>query len=494
MPTQYASLADDILDGVGGSENVASLYHCATRLRFTLHVDSKADLAALEIPKEVISVVQAGGQTQIVIGPEVANVYNAIQTEMNGSGAAATTPAAENAPPVKKENFLNRMFTLFSAIFTPFVPVLAGAGILRGLVTLLVSVGWLDAKSGTYTILWAASDVVLYFLPFFLAITTARHFKVNEFIALALAGTMLYPSILDAFTNQTPLDFLGIDVVLIKYSASVVPIIIAVFVLAKLDGLIRPLMPSLIRSFATPLIDLLIMVPLTLLAIGPVFTWVTTGFTSGFLAVYAFSPILMGLILGAIWHPLVIFGLHRGFIPVNLNNLATLGRDPLIAITMPSNFAQTGAALGVALRSKNKRFKALAGSTVVSGLFGVTEPIVYGVTLKVRRAFFFSCVMAAVGGAIIAGGGVYAIGLPSGGLLATPVFANAIIWYLVAISVAFVGSFLLTVIFGFKDVPADYLSGSDADPDTDPKAAGTTTASSETGRRLRRKTKSEAAA
>lgn len=466
MPTSYAQLADDILAGVGGADNVESLYHCATRLRFTLRDDAKADLAALEEPKEVISVVQAGGQTQIVIGPEVANVYTAVKAGLGGAPGAEPEGATDSdSSPAKKENFLNRMFTLFSAIFTPFVPVLAGAGILRGLVTLAVSLGWLDNTSGTYTILWAASDVVLYFLPFFLAITTARHFKVNEFIALALAGTMLYPSILAAFTEQAPLDFLGIDVILIKYSASVVPIIIAVYVLAKLDHLLRPLMPSLIRSFATPLLDLLIMVPLTLLAIGPVFTWVTTLFTDGFLAVYAFSPILMGVILGAVWHPLVIFGLHRGFIPINLNNLATLGRDPLIAITMPSNFAQTGAALGVAIRSKNKRFKALAGSTVVSGLFGVTEPIVYGVTLKVRRTFYFSCIMAAIGGGIIAGAGVYAIGLPSGGLLATPVFANAILWYILAIVVAFIGSFLLTLIFGFKDVPADYLAGKDADTD-----------------------------
>lgn len=465
MPTKYATLASTLVDNVGGKDNIESVYHCATRLRFVLADPSKANFEALESPKEVLTVVNAGGQTQVVIGPEVANVYTDLMTVLDET-PGSTTSTGEANPGEKssgqkegeRENFLGRTFALFSGIFTPFVPVLAAAGILRGLLTLATSLGWIDPASGTYTILYTGADVVLYFLPMFLAITTARFFKVNEFIALALAGTLIYPTILTAFAENTPLDFMGLSVVLIKYTSSVVPIIIAVYALSKLDKLVRPWIPSIVRAFVTPLIDLIIMVPLTLLAIGPVFTWVTNLFTTGFLNVYSFSPILMGLILGAAWHPLVIFGLHRGFIPINLNNLATTGRDPLIAMTMPSNFAQTGAALGVALRSKNKKFKALAASTAVAGIFGVTEPIIYGVTLKVRRAFYFSCAMAAVGGAIIAQAGVYALGLPAGGVLATPVFVeNAFVWYLIAIGVAFVGSFLLTAIFGFKDVPADYL-------------------------------------
>lgn len=440
---KYQELTEFILKHIGTRSNVASVQHCATRLRFVLKDPNKADKKNLEAHQEILQVVEAGGQLQLVIGTQVSDVYITFCELANMKKDAINQADGK---------FLDRVFQLFSGIFSPFVPVLAGAGILRGLLTLFTSAGWLATDSGTYTILFAAADTLLYFLPFYLAISASRYFKVNEFIGLTIAGSMLYPTILSAFSTSTPLAFLGMRVVLIKYASSVVPIIIAVYVLSKLDRLLRRYIPTVIKSFFVPLLDLMIMVPLTLLAIGPLFTFLTNVFTDGFLALYSFNPIIFGFLFGISWHPLVIFGLHRGFIPVNLNNLAVTGREPLLAITMPSNFAQTGASLGVAVKSKQKDFKAVAAANVIPGLFGITEPIVYGVTLKAKKTFYYACFMAGIGGAIIAGAGCYAIGLPAGGILATPVFAeHALLWYIFACILAFAGAFLLTIIFGFEE-------------------------------------------
>lgn len=447
-------LANFILENVGGEKNIVSMIHCATRLRFRLRDISKVNKSNLNSNKNIIKVVESGGQFQIVIGSDVGEVYKYITTitKIDNENEAENSNKG-------KEKFLDKVFNLFSGVFTPFVPVLAGAGILRGLLTLITSMGWLDAKGGTYTVLYAAADTILYFLPLYLAITAARHFKVNEFIGLTIGASLLYPTILGAFTNKTDLSFLGMPITLIKYTSSVVPIIISVWILSLLDKQLRKIIPSVIRSFFVPLLDLIIIIPVTLLAIGPVFTALTNLFTSGFLAVYGFNPIIFGFIFGVCWHPLVIFGLHRGFIPINLNNLATIGKEPLLAITMPSNFAQTGASLGVAIRSKNKDFKAIAGSAVIGGLLGITEPIVYGVTMKVKATFVYSCIMAGIGGAIIAGGGVYAIGLPAGGVLATPVFVeHNLLIYVGACILAFLGSMLMTIILGFKDIDSDKIS------------------------------------
>lgn len=440
-------LAQKIVQLIGGSENIESITHCATRLRITVKNDSKVNTADIQNLKGVLKVVEAGGQFQIVIGSNVSSIYKEIvdNNEIN-----------KDPSNNKNQKILDRVFNLFSGVFTPIVPVLAGSGILRGLLTLFSSIGVLSPESGTYIVLFAAADTILYFLPLFLAVTSARYFKVNEFIGLAVGGSLLYPTMLDAFNNGAAMNFLGLEVTLIKYASSVVPIIISVYVLSLLDRTLRKIIPNVVESFFVPLLDLAILIPITFLAIGPVFTFLTETFTNGFLAVYSFNPIIFGLLFGLCWHPLVVFGLHRGFIPINLNNLATQGKDPLLAITMPSNFAQTGASLGVAFRTKNKDFRGIAASNVIAGLFGITEPIIYGVTLRTKQPFYYSCLMAGISGAIVSGAGVYAIGLPAGGILATPVFAqHGIVWYLFACVLAMVGSFLLTVIFGFKDVDAE---------------------------------------
>ena len=440
---KYEKLARFIIKNVGGEKNINIVQHCATRLRFELKDEEKVNKVNLENSSEILQVLFSGGQCQVVIGTHVADVYKAILT----TAKISTVKEQSN----KNKKLLDKIFALFSGIFTPFVPVMAGAGVLRGLLTIFTSMGILTTESGTYMILYAAADAILYFMPFYLAISASRYFKIDEFIGVTLAGTMLYPTLLTAFSEGAKLSFLGLDVILIKYASSVVPIIVAVYAVSLLDRLIRDRLPSIIRSFVTPLIDLVIMAPLSLLAIGPVVTFLTNIFTDGLLAVYSFNPIIFGFIFCACWQPLVIFGLHRGFIPVNLNNLATTGRDALLAMTMPSAFAQTGAALGIAFKSKNKNFKSVAAANVIPSVLGITEPLIYGTTLKAKKAFFMACLMSGFGGAVVGGAGCYTTGLPAGGILSLPLFAeHGFVWYIAGLLISFIGTLVLVLLF-WKD-------------------------------------------
>lgn len=439
---EYKELAEFIVKNVGGKDNINSLIFCTTRLRFTLINESLADKENLEQNEGILQVIKSGGQYQVVVGTHVEKVCNSIY-EIIGYEVKKT----DNK---QKQRKIDAVFEMFAAIFMPFVSALAGAGIIRGLLALFVSIGWMTYESGAGIILFSAADSVIYFLPLFLAITTARYFKVDEFIALALGAAMIYPDILNAVTSGTQLQFMGIDLVLMNYTSSVVPIIFIVFILSKFDKFLARIIPDVLKSFAIALIELIVLLPLSLMIIGPVLSIATDCFTDAFMAIYHFNPIIFGFIFGISWAPLAVFGLHSGFMPINMNNFATMGKDYLLPITMPSNFAQTGAALGVAIRSKDQKIKSIASSNILTGLLGITEPIMYGVTLPLKRPFYFSCLMAGVCGAIVASAGVYCVGLPAGGVLATPVFAeHALIWYIAGCLIAFIGSFLLTITFGF---------------------------------------------
>lgn len=441
-------LAEEIKVLIGGEDNISSVTHCVTRLRVVPIDRSLVDTEQISKLAGVIQVVEAGGQIQIVIGTTVPEVYKYFVGEEK--------PQKTNGESELKKS--EKIFNFFAGVFTPTVPVLAAGGLLRGILTILVSAGLMDSQGGTYMVLYAIADVVIYFFPLFLAITTAKYFKLNEYTALALGGVLLYPTLIDAFTNGTDISFLGIHVTLVQYASSVVPIIAAVYFMAVLDKNLRKVVPSIVAAFIVPLLDLLIMVPLTLIIVGPILTILTNMFTTSFLYVYGISPLLFGFIYGLFWQPLVVLGLHRGFIPVTLTNFSTLGYDPLIAVTMPSVFAQTAASIGIGLKTKNKDFRGVALSNAIPGFLGVTEPIVYGVTLKSKQPFYIACLMSGISGAIISVAGVYAIGMPAGGILATPVFAESgLFWYIIACLIAFIGTLILTLLFNFIDMDEDEI-------------------------------------
>ncbi|MBP1172877.1 PTS system beta-glucosides-specific IIC component [Paenibacillus sp. PvR133] len=461
-------LAKEIVHLVGGEKNVISLVHCATRLRFVLKDEAKADKGKLEKTDGIITVKQSGGQFQVVVGNKVPEVYNAI-----GKVSNILNETGKEDHSAKGNKGFGAVIDVISSIFAPLLGVMAGSGILKGLLLIASNLGWLLPKDTTYMILYAAADSLFYFLPLLLAVTTARKFGGNIFVALTIAGGLLYPTIVTLKTEGTPTDFFGIPIVMMSYSSTVIPIILAVIVMSKLEKWCNRVIHESVKNFITPLILLVIMLPLTLMVFGPVGVYVGNAIATALVAAFSFSPLLAGAILGACWQLLVIFGVHWGLIPVFINNIAVNGRDGIKPAASASVFAQTGAAFGVMLKTKNKKLKTLAGSATLTALFGITEPAVYGVTLPLKRPFIAGIIGGAAGGAIIGQAGTQAFASGAPGLLTLPIFygpgGQGFPGLILGITVSFLVSAILTYILGFEDpVEAEETIDNSANESTSP--------------------------
>ncbi|HGN1707335.1 TPA: PTS beta-glucoside transporter subunit IIABC [Providencia rettgeri] len=406
---KYQPLAEQILHDVGGQDNIVNVIHCATRLRFKLKEIKKADPEHLKQNSEVIAVVESGGQFQVVIGNHVHEVYNAINQLIGKEDATVEFSSEENSEKANekkdKENILSHFIDIVSSIFTPILGVMAASGILKGFLALFVTLNWLSEQSATYKLWFAASDSLFYFFPLVLGYTAGKKFGGSPFLTMAIGGALVHPSMLAAFqqslTGATPEYFLGLPITFINYSTSVIPIIFAAWLSCLLEKRLNVILPAAMKNFISPLLCLLIIVPLTFLVIGPSATWLSLLIADTFQAIYNFTPIIAGAFMGAIWQVCVIFGLHWGIIPISINNLSVYGQDALVPLLLPAVAGQVGAALGVMLATRNAKMRIMAGSSVTAGIFGITEPAVYGVTLPLRRPFIFGCIGGGVGGAIV---------------------------------------------------------------------------------------------
>ena len=439
----YAGLAPQILDKVGGEANIGSMAHCATRLRLTLKDESKVDKAQVERLPGVIAVVKAGGQFQIVIGNNVPILYEQM-TKITNLGEAA----GGNVEPVNG-NLLNRFIELISSLFLPSLWPLAGAGLLKAFVVLFVNFGLLDAKSTTYVILNAAGDAIFYFLPLFLAINAAKRFRTNQFTSMAIAGGLVYPSIVAFATATTPVTFMGLPVIAMNYTSSVIPIVIAVWLQSYIEKFLNKVLPHWLRNFTTPLVVMVVMLPLILLTIGPLTTFASRGISGGVNWLFALAPWLGGAIMGGFWQVFVLFGLHWGFVPIMLNDLSIQGYSVLSGPLLAAVLAQAAATLAVLLRSRSAKRREVAGPSALSGFVaGITEPAIYGVNLPLKVPFYSGIVGGAIGGAIASSGGSAAAGFVFPSLLAIPAymtvgnFALQMIGTGIAIVIGFTGTFL----------------------------------------------------
>ncbi|QKJ87567.1 PTS beta-glucoside transporter subunit IIABC [Paramixta manurensis] len=417
----YQTLARTILKHVGGQQNIISLVHCATRLRFKLHDHQKADASALKSDPGVMAVVESGGQFQVVIGNHVHDVYQALRAETEPDD----TPTVVDTP---RQNLLNSFIDVVSGIFTPFLGVMAASGILKGMLALLVSCKWLTEESGTYRLWFVASDALFYFFPLFLGYTAGKKFGGNPFLSMAIGGALTHPLMMQAFeqalTAETvSLTFLSLPITFINYSTSVLPIIFAAWVNAKLEHFLNRFIPAVVKNLFTPLLCLMITFPLTILLLGPLATWLSQLLANGYQAMYGFMPPLAGAMMGGIWQVCVIFGLHWGLVPLMFNNLSVLGYDTLSPLLLPAVMGQVGAVAGVLLRTRDAKRRALASSALAAGVFGITEPAVYGLTLPLRRPFIFGCLSGAIGGAIV---GYFHSSVYSAGLVSILTFAQLI--------------------------------------------------------------------
>lgn len=458
----YAKTAAGVLAGVGGQDNVSSLVHCATRLRFVLKDESKANTAAVKATPGVVTVAQAGGQYQVVIGNDVPDVFAEIgKISSIGGDAGLEVPAGP------KPNLFNRFISMISAIFTPLLWALAGTGLLKAFLAAAATFGWIDTTSSTYVVLYALSDAFINFLPLALAFTAARYFKANEFTAFAIAGALLYPTI-TPLVGAEGLTFFGIPFTMVTYVSSVIPIIVIVWLQSHAERFLYAKLPSAIKRFVTPMIVVLVAVPIVFVVIGPLSAIVSGWLGNGIGWVFATVPWLGGAIMGGLWQVFVIFGLHWGLVPLFTLEYQTTGQILLIGPVFAAVLAQAAAVAGVWVRARNKNLKSLAAPATLSGfLAGITEPAIYGINLPLKRPFAFGIVGGAIGGAIIAIGGVFSTSfvVPSGLALPALIGNGNMVMLVIGLLVAIVVPFLLTAIVGFKE-PADEtttaVTGADA--------------------------------
>ncbi|SFD36718.1 beta-glucoside-specific PTS transporter subunit IIABC [Clostridium uliginosum] len=435
-------LAKEILKNVGTESNINSLVHCVTRLRFKLLDNSKANKSSIEDLEGVISVVESGGQFQVVIGNTVGDVYKEIIKLTN----LVDKNREINKEVKDKSSIGHKALDLISAIFAPVLGILISVSILKGLLSILVYLNYISTNSGTYQILHAVEDSALYFMPILIALTAAKKFGASEFIALTLGATLVYPGIINFISKSVGSDFLGVPVKGIDYSFTFIPIVIAIFILSKLEKFLNKGMNENLKPFLMPLICLIIMVPLTFTVIGPIATIITKAVGIGYNLVYNLSPILVGAMVGASWQALVIGGIHWGAMPIIINNLSLYGVDTFMALVISASLGQGGAVLGVLLKTKNKNIRKIAISTISTGLLGITEPSIYGVTLKYKTPFICASIGGAVGGAIAGYSGSATMGYVIPGVLTLPVYFGKGFEGLI---IAVVTSYMLAAILSF---------------------------------------------
>lgn len=445
-------IAERVLAAVGGEENVNSVVHCATRLRFKLKDEAIADTEKLNADDDVIQVVRSGGQYQVVIGSHVSDVYKELLAH---SGLGNEDVSANEGP---KGNIFNQLIDIISSIFTPFLGAMAGAGVLKGFLTLALTLNWLTDTSGVYVVLFAIADGIFTFLPIILAFTAAKKFNTNQFLAVCLAMALVHPSI-TALAGQT-LSFVGIPVIIgaSAYTSSVIPILLAVFVQSYVERFFKKVIPDFLQIICVPLAVFVVMAPVTFIAIGPIGTILGDLLGKGYNGIYGFSPLIAGAVMGGLWQVFVMFGMHWGFVPIMMLNLTQAGSDTMAPMLLPAVLAQGGAALAVFFLTKNVKLKGLALSSTMTSLFGITEPTVYGVTLPLKKPFIAACIGGAIGGAFIGFSQVknFTFGLIS--LLSLSGFipqdtkdTSGMIAAVIGTAIAFVVAFVLTMILRFDD-------------------------------------------
>lgn len=408
---KYESLAKDILSNVGGEENVIALSHCITRLRFKLKDESLANTEVLKNMNGVVTVVKSGGQYQVVIGNHVPDVYAMVLDVSNLS-----SEASGNSQVASGGSLFDKFVDIISGVFQPILSVLCAAGMIKGFNALFIVLGLYTDTSGAYLIFNTIGDALFTYLPVILGYTAAKKFGCKPFVGLLIGAALCYPAIqADAISAMgEPLytlfagsifesfiyyDFFGIPFIAMNYTSTVIPVILIVFFASKVENVFSKIIPDVLKSFFVPFFTMLIALVLGFLVIGPLATFLSNIITEALFSVYNFSPILFGGILGFFWQILVVFGLHWGIITIYINNIATMGFDQFMMPFFACSFAQTAVVLAIYFKTKNKKRKALCMPAFISGIFGITEPAIYGITLPLKKPFIISCIASAIAGA-----------------------------------------------------------------------------------------------
>lgn len=457
MAIDYRITAKELVKELGGDANITKVTHCATRLRFILKDESMVDSSKVTKIPGVITTVQAGGQYQVVIGNHVKDAFNFVMELI-------TVDETQGDTTHQKTGVFNRIIDVISSIFAPFLYTLAACGILQGILGIFVALNMIDTTGGTYQVLNFISWTAFTFLPVLISITASKKFNVNTFVAVVIACALVCPDYMNMVSAGEPVYFLGMRIQLLSYTSSVIPIILAVWIASYVQKFFDKYLPIVVRNLFSPMFTITIMVPLTLLAFGPVGNTIGGAIGGVYNYLYNLSPVIVGLIVGGLWEVLVIFGVHWGITPVTVGNYASLGYDTFTGLQASAVFSQAGAALGVFLKTKDKDMKGVSLSAAITGLFGITEPAIYGVNLRLKKPMICGCIAGAVGGAV--GGAFHAVswGYNMPGIATIPAYFKAghmsqFIGFLISIAVSFVLGILFTCLTKFEN--ADTKEGKD---------------------------------
>lgn len=448
----YKKIGIQILELVGGASNVNKLTHCATRLRFEFNDMSKVETEKIKNLPGVISVVNKGGQFQVVVGNDVQQAYKAIIHEIGDLGSNNKTNKNK-----KEDSIVTRIISVISTVFTPMIPAITGAGMIKAILAILKLTGVLAADSQTYYLLDMISDAAFYFMPVLLAYGAAIKFECSPILVMTLAGILLHPSLGKLVAAGKPVHFLGLPVRLTDYSSTVLPIILTIWIMSYVENFAEKVSPSFIKFFTKPMIVLLVTAPLALIVIGPTGTYLNDAVAAGLEFVNLRASWLIPLLMGTFQPLLVVTGTAWSMTPIATMQLASKGFEMVNGPGMlASNIAQGGATLAVAFKTKNKNLRQLAASSGTTALLGITEPSLYGVTLKLKKPLIASMIGGGCAGIYAGLTGLVRYAFVSPGLTALPAFIGSnpmnIIHALVTCIIAFVVTFIMTLVIGFEDI------------------------------------------
>lgn len=447
--------AQQILQEVGGETNVQHLTHCVTRLRFNLHSLEQVDEQRMKAIPGVVGVVNKGGQFQVIIGPDVPVVYAEL-TKLGNFGSAPQEGEKEES-----KGLVNNILDTVAGIFSPIMGIIAGAGMVKALLSILSVFHLIDPAGNTYYFLSFIADASYYFLPIFLATSAAKKFHCNTHMAMLMGAMLLHPKFIAlSDTADTAVTVLGLPVRMVTYSSSVIPIIMIVFTLSYVEKFVEKITPKVIKFVARPLLTILIMAPIAFVVLGPLGSIIGDGLVAVLLSIEKIAPWILPTIIGAFMPFLVMTGMHYSLLPAYVNSLSVLGYETIIGPgNLPSNIAQGAAALCVAVKTKNKEFRQLAVSGGVTALIGVTEPALFGVNLRLKKPLIATTIGGGLGGLYAGITGVQRFGGGGAGLAAIGLYVGEnpsnVTNALIAAAIAFVATFILMWYLGFEDVPAD---------------------------------------
>ena len=418
----YTKLAKEVVAAVGGKENIVNVTNCMTRLRFVLKDDSIPDKDKVAGIKGVKGVMNQGGQYQVIIGTHVSEVVKDVRREAQISGEGSINK--EDMKLIKKDSLWNRFFKTISGCIMPMLGPMIAGGIIKGILVILVTAGILTKTDGTYLVLYAAGDAILYFMPVIVGFTCGKVFDCNPYVTAVIGAAFLYPDLVSAVSAEGGITFLKIPVAAASYTNTFLPIVLASFVASKLEKLAKKFIPSMLQLMLVPTFVLAVTVPLSWIVIGPVMNTVSSWLSKGVFGIFGMSPLIGGALLGAFWQLVVLLGLHAAFIPILMNNLFSQGYDPVNAVLGLTVWALAGVTLGYALKNKDPEKRGIGFVSLASALCGVTEPAIYSIALPNFKLFVCAWIGGGISGGILGvlGGKMYT--MAGDGLFRIPAMIN----------------------------------------------------------------------